>query len=147
MESAIAMLLYFVTLREHGWEISEALDPNDPNYIKATTVCFASICMIQLFNAFNCRHTTSSMFDSRIKTNRSLIVGVLLGAGLVLFLIYHPIGNLMLRTVPVDFSVWLMLLPLVLIFVLLEEMRKIWVRCQPDRSLDSTRLKNHLDPR
>jgi magnesium-transporting ATPase (P-type) len=133
MESAIAMLLYFVTLRESGWNFGEVLDHNAPNYIQATTACFGSICMIQLFNAFNCRHSTRSIFDSRIKTNINLLLGSVLGASLILFLIYHPIGNLLLKTAPLDFSVWVILLPLVLVFVLFEEVRKFWVRSSGDQ--------------
>lgn len=144
MESAIAMLLYFVSLRESGWNFGEALDHNAPNYIQATTTCFGSICIIQLFNALNCRHSTLSIFDTRIKTNINLLSGLLLGASLILFLIYHPLGNLLLKTVPLDFSVWVILLPLVLVFVGFEEARKFWVRSLEDGYSNPPDIQKHL---
>jgi sodium/potassium-transporting ATPase subunit alpha len=128
MESGIAMLLYFMTLREAGWQFGDLLDHRAPAYTQATTTCFASICTVQLFNAFNCRHASLSLFDHRMKSNPSLLLCVALGASLVAFLIYHPVGHLLFSTDALDYTVWMVLLPLVLTFVTLEEARKSWVR-------------------
>jgi sodium/potassium-transporting ATPase subunit alpha len=128
MESVIAMLLYFIALDESGWHFGVELDRFDPVYLKATTSCFAAICMVQLVNAFNCRHTTLSIFDRRAPPNADLLIGLSLGVAFVLLLIYLPIGNRLFNTTPLESTVWVVLLPLALIFIALEEARKRWVR-------------------
>jgi len=128
MESGIAMLLYFMTLREAGWQFGDLLDHRAPAYTQATTTCFASICMVQLLNSFNCRHTSLSIFDHRVKSNPRLLLGTALGAILVAFLIYHPVGNILFGTTPLDYKFWINIIPLTLIFLVIEELRKSCVR-------------------
>ncbi len=138
MEAILAMFVYFMTLRISGWQFGDLIDLNSPIYFQATTSCFASICMVQLFNAFNCRHASLSIFDARLKANPNLVMGTILGAILIFFLIYHPVGNILINTVPLDYSIWIIFIPFVFFFVVMEESRKLWVRFRIDRRPESS---------
>jgi magnesium-transporting ATPase (P-type) len=68
------------------------------------------------------------VFSRGLLGNRLILWGVLLEAVLVLLVVYTPWGNAALGTAPLPLGVWLFMLPFAAAMVLLEELRKWWVR-------------------
>jgi P-type Ca2+ transporter type 2C len=90
------------------------------NVLLLLIVLFANVHM------FNCRSETKSAFKIPLMQNPILVFGVL-GAFLCHVLaMYLPMGQLILKTQPVDGKTWLLVLSLALTVILLMEWHKWW---------------------
>jgi calcium-translocating P-type ATPase len=128
MEAAAAMAAYFFILRSGGWHYGEALTRNDPLHLQATTACFSAIVMTQVANVFLCRSQRESSLMFGLWSNPLLLFGVAIEICLLFIIGYTPWGNTVFGTAPIPTAVWLLILPLVLAMLALEELRKWIVR-------------------
>lgn len=99
----------------------------DQGLMKAQTIAFTSLVVMQWANAINARSEAASVWRSWQRPNSKLLVGLSLAALLQLFILYGPfrahfgIAPLALRDVP------LLLLPAILVFLAVE-IHKLAVR-------------------
>lgn len=128
LEAVAAMAAFFFVLWRGGWQYGEQLSSNHALYIQATTACFAAIIIMQIINVYLCRSARRSLFAVGLTGNRLIVWGVLLEISVLLFACYTPLGNRLIGTSPVALEVWLFLLPFALLMLVLEELRKWWVR-------------------
>ena len=124
IEAAAAMASFFLVLRDAGWHYGQVLALDDPLYLRATTACLSAIVVLQVVNVFLCRSAMRSAFSLRPRTNPLILWGVALEAALLLAINWAPPANAALATLPVPARVWLLLIPLALAMLLLEEGRK-----------------------
>jgi magnesium-transporting ATPase (P-type) len=128
IEAAAAMAAYFHVLYAAGWRMGQALAPEDPAYLQATTACMSAIVVMQVANVFLCRSDTRSLFNPGWHRNRWIIWGLALEVALIAMIDYTPWGNALFGTAPISASVWWAMLPLAVAMLALEELRKAWVR-------------------
>ncbi|CAG0939343.1 partial Calcium-transporting ATPase, partial [Candidatus Brocadiaceae bacterium] len=124
LEAAVSMTAYFFVLHTGGWHWGTELQANAPLYLEATTACFSAIIISQIVNVFLCKSPKHSIFTAPLFDNQIILWGIALEIGLLGLIDYTPWGNLVFGTAPLQPIVWLFILPLALMMLALEELRK-----------------------
>ena len=128
LEAAIAMAAFFHVLVRTDWCYGTSLPTHDLTYLQATTATLAGIVAAQVINVFNCRHPTESAFRFGLFANKLLVFGVAVEIALLAAIAYTPVGNQLFGTAPLPVDAWLVIVPLALAMLFLEEIRKWLVR-------------------
>jgi calcium-translocating P-type ATPase len=128
LEAAAAMAVFFYVLNSAGWHYGIALDRADPLYLQATSACLATIVLMQMMNVFLCRHPAKSSLASGLFGNPYILMGVAAELGVILFILYTPLGNWLFGTAAIGIDVWLLALGCAALMLVFEELRKFWVR-------------------
>ena len=128
IQAVAAMSAYWFTLRSGGWRMGETLSAQDPLYLQATTACLSAIIVMQVVNVFICRSDRQSIFAQGFFSNRLILAGVAAEVALILLIVYTPMGNTIFGTAPIPLSTWLFILPFAVVMLVLEELRKWFVR-------------------
>jgi len=92
--------------------------------MQATTACLAGIIVSQIGNVFACRSFRESVFSLGFFSNRMILFGIATELILSVFIVYHPLGNKIFGTTPLELNVWLLLVPFSVGLLLAEELRK-----------------------
>ncbi len=125
--STIGVLFgYFYVLFRGGWQWGMDLPIDHPLARQATTATFLGIVILQISNVFACRSFKDSIFKLGFFSNKLVILGIIAEIALSAFIIYHPWGNKIFGTAPLELNVWLLLIPFSVGLLLAEELRK-WV--------------------
>ena len=136
LEAAAAMGAFFFVLSGAGWAWGSPLTTIDALYRQATTACLTAIVLMQVVNVHLCRSRRRSIFSRALFSNRLITIGIAAEVALILLIDYTPVGNVLFGTAPMGYSVWVLLAPLALTMLLLEEARKAIVRSQEGHALD-----------
>ena len=128
LQASVALAAFFFVLYSAGWRYGVSLDSRDPLYLQATTACLAAIVACQVVNVFICRHPRSAAWSFPFAGNRLLLLGLVLEIALLLLIVFTPLGRWAFATQAFPAEVWWLLGGLALVFGLLEEMRKFFVR-------------------
>jgi calcium-translocating P-type ATPase len=128
MQAAAALSAYWFVLRAGGWKFGEALGAHDPLYLQATTACLSAIVVMQVANVFLCRSHREPLWRAGMFSNKLIVAGIVVEIALIVLIDYTPWGNALFGTAPIAASVWLFILPFALGMVVLEELRKWFVR-------------------
>lgn len=131
LEAGVALVAYFFILDRGGWQYGTPLGPTDPLYLQATTACLAAIVVAQMVNVFLCRHPSASTLARPRGRNPLLLAGLGIEFGLILFIVYTPLGNQLFATQPFAPQAWILMLALALGFGVFEEVRKALLRRSP----------------
>ncbi|MEA1865553.1 MAG: cation-transporting P-type ATPase [Euryarchaeota archaeon] len=127
IEALAAMSGYFWMLSKGGW-VSGALHASDMVYRRAITMAQTAIVITQVANGMVCRTAREAVHGIGFFTNRLLLLGIAVEILLQIFIVYHPLGNAILNTAPIDISDWRILLPFAVLLFVAEEARKAVVR-------------------
>lgn len=141
IEAAACMAAFFFVLIGGGWRFGDQLAWNDPLYQQATTACLSGVIVMQIVNVFICRSHVRSVFSMPLFGNPLIIVGVGLEIALLLAANYLPLANDLLGTLPVPHAVWLLLIPIALGMLALEELRKALVRRRQARRAAAAQVR------
>ena len=95
---------------------------------KAWTISLTVLAVFQWFNAWNCRSENKSIFSMDWFSNKYLVGATLLVIALQMAAIYAPVMQKLLRTVPLELSDWLLIIPVAASIVAAEELRKLFYR-------------------
>jgi calcium-translocating P-type ATPase len=128
IEAGIAMAAFLFVLRHAGWTYGQVISIDDPTYLRATTACLSAIITMQIVNVFLCRSSTKSLLRTGLRGNRLLGWGVVTEIALLLLINYAPWVNDLLGTRGLDARTWLFLAPFGALMLVLEELRKAFVR-------------------
>ncbi|MBI5378535.1 MAG: cation-transporting P-type ATPase, partial [Nitrospirae bacterium] len=128
IEAVAGMCAFFWVMDQGGWVWGAGVAMTDPLYLQATTACLAAIVVSQVGNVFACRSGTTSVFRLGWMSNPWIWRGIAVELGLLIFIAYHPWGQYLFGTAPLDGWTWLILLPWPLILLGAEEMRKATVK-------------------
>ena len=133
LNSIAVMGAYFLILYQGGWHFGMQLESTaagllNPLHLKATTMVFAGIVVMQIANVFACRSETKSVFQIGLFGNKLLIWGIIFEVIFTAALIYIPIFQGVFSTIPITAADWAILFGLMLVIFVLEELRKVWAR-------------------
>jgi sodium/potassium-transporting ATPase subunit alpha len=128
MEAIACMFGFFWVLHYGGWIWGAILHTNDMLYLQATTACLTAIVITQIGNVFACRSLKDSIFSIGFLSNKLIFAAIMAEVLLQLFIVYHPYGNKIFGTAPINLGVWLILIPFSIVLLLAEELRKFYVR-------------------
>jgi sodium/potassium-transporting ATPase subunit alpha len=132
--STIGVLFaYFYILYKGGWSWGIELPIDNPLVHKAATATFLGIVLMQIANVFACRTHSDSIFKVGIFSNRIVLWGILVEIILSSFIIYHPWGNKIFSTAPIPLTVWLILIPFVVLLFFAAELKKFILRRVQER--------------
>ncbi len=96
--------------------------------VLARTVTFTTLGIDTLFYVFSIKSLDKNIFKSKPFRNKYLNFAVILGLLIQLSAIYIPFLNRMLRTVPLHWSEWkVMILVMLVVFVLIEVIKSIFI--------------------
>ena len=127
MASLFATLAYFFVNWRAGWP-SQPLAATGHTYVLATTMTLAAIVFSQIGAVFNCRTNTESLFKVGFFSNRRVLFGIVAEIVIILALVYLPILQGLFHTTGIELQDWLFLIAIPLPIILLEELRKAWLR-------------------
>ncbi len=125
IEALAGLFGFFYVLKSGGWQWGEMLAPNNVLYMHATTACLGAIIITQIGNVFACRSFSESIIKLGFLTNKLILFGILIELVISVFIIYHPWGNKVFGTAPLEPKLWLFLLPFGIILLIAEEIRKL----------------------
>lgn len=128
LEAAAALAAFFWVLHGGGWQYGTELPRHDALYLQATAATLSAIIVMQVVNVFICRSDRDSVFSRNLLGNRLILAGVAVEIALILLIDYTPWGNALFGTMPIAVDVWLLVIPMALAMLALEELRKWWVR-------------------
>lgn len=131
IQAAGALAAFFFVLKGGGWHVGQALAPNDPLYLQATTACLSTIVVTQIANVFVCRNERESVFRFSLWSNPLILAGVAVETTLILCIDYTAAGQAIFGTAPISGIVWLFMLPFAIALLAFEELRKWLVRLFP----------------
>ncbi|MEX2027876.1 MAG: HAD-IC family P-type ATPase [Candidatus Curtissbacteria bacterium] len=94
----------------------------------ARSMALIVLSLTQWFNALNVRSKTKSIFTSSITNNWFLLAAFAIVIALDLFAVQTPLGNKLLHTTPLAINDWLLALGASSLIILVEEIRKLFVR-------------------
>ncbi len=101
--------------------------------VLARTVTFTTLGIDTLFYVFSIKALDKNIFKSKPFRNKYLNIAVILGFLIQLLAIYTPFLNKMLRTIPLHWSEWkIMILVMLLVFVLIETIKGIFIHYRKD---------------
>ena len=96
--------------------------------VKAWTISLTTLAVFQWFNVWNCRHESKSIFQMNPLSNRFLVAATIIIIFLQLAALYTPFLQKVLRTTPLEFSEWLIVVLIAASIILVEEIRKFFYR-------------------
>jgi Ca2+-transporting ATPase len=94
----------------------------------AHTMCFMVLSVSQLFHAFNLRDLNKSILTGKLFKNLVLIITVIISIGLQYGTTVHPLGNLVLGTIPLSFNNWKIVFMLAMTPIIVNEVTKLLSR-------------------
>jgi magnesium-transporting ATPase (P-type) len=94
---------------------------------------------MQSVNVFLCRSETRTALARGAFRNRLMLVGIAIELALVVVISGTAVGQAVFHTAPLDWNVWLLLLPFAAGLLLAEELRKWFVRTTRGRSQQRAR--------
>lgn len=122
----IVVGMYWWELTNLGWKFGEDLSTNSFIQKKASTLAFSALVVIQLFNAFNARSFTHSVF--KLRGLWQLWGATAVSVVLVLAIVYLPFLQNIFRTTALNTQEWMIVVGLGLAILFLEEARKLLFR-------------------
>ncbi len=126
--SLFSVLSYLFVNMQNGWPNVPLAGGNDPIYIKATTMSLAAIVFCQIGAVFNCRTEKQSVFKIGLFSNKRVNLGIVVEIILIFLLVYLPPLQKVFHTAPLGIADWLILCIWPPIVLLVEEIRKAFLR-------------------
>jgi calcium-translocating P-type ATPase len=126
MVSAASLIGYYFVFTMGGWRYGQSPPASDMAYKAATTACLMGIMCMQIVNSSICRSEQKSVFALGLFSNKLLNIGIAVQILLMMLLTYTDVGNRVFGTAPLPWQFWLMMLPMMIGMLFVEELRK-WI--------------------
>ncbi|MFA6431219.1 MAG: cation-translocating P-type ATPase, partial [Candidatus Margulisiibacteriota bacterium] len=101
---------------------------NTEGIVKARTVAFTTLALLQMAHVMNCRSLDKSIFKIGLFSNLYLVGAILSTLGLQIAVIYLPFFQFAFSTVPLNAFDWLLIFGVTLTPIVLVEIRKLLQR-------------------
>lgn len=106
------------------------------------TVALTCLAAFQWFNAWNCKSEDKSIFKTHPFSNIYLVLATLTVISLQILAIYTPFMRDILKTVPLGWKDWVIIIIVALSIIIAEEIRKFLYRIR-NKELEVMNNKNH----
>lgn len=132
LNSVAVLAAYYFVLYQGGWKPGMQLESNDttflnPLHLKAMTVVFVGIVVMQIANVFACRSEKYSTFRIGIFGNKLILWGIVVELIFTAILIYTPFFQKIFQTTGLGWKEWAVLSVFMILIFFLEELRKKFV--------------------
>ncbi len=124
----ILSLIYISSLIRYGWNLGETLPENSATFTKAVAITLTLLIIIQIVSAFDLRTRAKSILQTSFFRNPYLILTSVISVLIIYFLItFEPVYSYFgLNTLAI--IEWEIILFSALVFLIIEETRKFFVR-------------------
>lgn len=134
LEAVSVLVVYYFVLYQGGWRPGMPLEPDDttfanPLHLKAITMVFLGIVVMQVANVFACRSDRHSVFKLGFFSNKLILGGIVFELIFASTIIYTPFLQDVFQTTGVGWADWGILFIFALLIFLAEELRKR-LRCR-----------------
>lgn len=128
-EAAAVLIIYYFVLYQGGWKPGMQLEPNDttftnPLHLKAITMVFLGIVVMQIANVFACRSDRLSAFKLGLFSNKLILWGIVFELVFASIIIYTPFFQKVFQTAAIGLFDWVILFIFAPLIFLAEELRK-----------------------
>jgi magnesium-transporting ATPase (P-type) len=142
LNSAAVLGAYYFVLYSGGWRPGIPLEPNDavfvnPLHLKAMTVVFLGIVIMQIANVFACRSEKYSAFKIGLFSNKLILWGILFELIFASVVIYVPFFQNIFNTIGLGWQEWGILFLFMIVIFVLEETRKKMLVMKASKKLAS----------
>jgi len=120
----LALAAFFFELRRRGWEFGQTLDSSSPIYMRAVTVAFTVMVMIQMANALNAKSETASIFKRGFLKNKLLLGAISVSVLITIAIVEVPLLQKYLHTTLLSVQEWILIVGGSLLIIAVEESRK-----------------------
>ncbi|MDD5477800.1 MAG: HAD-IC family P-type ATPase [Candidatus Omnitrophica bacterium] len=129
LSTAATLGSYYLILFQGGWKPGMQLEPNDttftnPLHLKAMTILFVGIVVMQIANVFNCRSEKYSTFRIGFFSNMRIFWSIAISFIFTCVLIYVPFFQKIFNTTGLSSGDWVILFLFMLSIFAIEELRK-----------------------
>jgi len=129
LNTTAVLTAYFRVLYNGGWRPGMQLEPSDtvfenPLHLKAITMVFAGIVVMQIANVFACRSDKHSIFKLGFFSNKLILWGIISELIFIAVLVYVPFFQNIFQTTGIGWQDWLILIVFTVIIFCCEELRK-----------------------
>jgi magnesium-transporting ATPase (P-type) len=129
LNAAAVLIAYFFVLYRGGWKLGTQLEPDDmtftnPLHLKAMTMVYVGIVVLQIANVFSCRSEKYSAFKFGFFSNKLILLGIVFELIFASIIIYTPFFQKVFQTTAIGWSDWGILLVFAPLIFLAEELRK-----------------------
>jgi len=129
LEAAAVLIVFYCVLYRGGWRPGVQLEPDDmtfsnPLHLKAITMIFLGIIVMQIGNVFACRSDRYSVFKLGFFGNKLIFWAIALELLFAGILVYAPFFQKVFQTTGVGWADWGILFVFALLIFLAEELRK-----------------------
>jgi P-type Ca2+ transporter type 2C len=129
LNSAAVLAAYYFVLFQGGWKPGMQLESSDtvftnPLHLKAMTVVFVGIVVMQIANIFACRSEKYSVFKVGFFSNKLIFLGIIFELALTCTIIYTPFFQKIFNTIGLGWQEWAILFVFMIVIFFLEELRK-----------------------
>lgn len=128
IEAIACMSGFFFIYYQNGWSPGMPMTDSGTIYITATTMSLAGIVATQVGNVFACRTERESVFKVGIFKNRLVLWGIITELTIISLLIYTPFLQRIFGLAPIGFKDWAFLFAFAPILLVMEEIRKWFIR-------------------
>ena len=111
-------------LKSYGWSLGTNLEETSIAYLKATTVAFVMLVMVQMVNAINCRSLEHSIFKIGFFGNKQLVGAIVISIIFSLVIVQVPFFQQFFGTTALTLKEWLLITLASLSIFIVEEVRK-----------------------
>ena len=134
LEAAAVLIIYYFVLYRGGWKPGMQLEPDDttflnPLHLKAATMVFLGIVVMQIANIFACRSEKYSALKLGFFNNKLILVGIFFELIFACVIVYVPFAQRIFNTIGLGWKDWGILFVFMLIIFLIEELRKKFSKC------------------
>ena len=129
LNTVAVLSTYYFVLYQGGWRPGMQLEPNDmtftnPLHLRATTIVFVGIVVMQIANVFACRSERYSIFKIGFFNNKLILWGIVFELVFTATLIYTPFCQKIFNTIGLGWQDWGILTVFMVAIFFLEELRK-----------------------
>ncbi|MEX2144454.1 MAG: cation-translocating P-type ATPase C-terminal domain-containing protein [Anaerolineales bacterium] len=133
LELVLGVAITAACLTAYGLGLAMHPEPAGVFNTTAATMAFVTLSFSELFRAFTARSERYPLLRIGIFSNRNMTYAVMASAVLLLAVIYVPFMNEIFDTIPLDWSHWQYVLPLLFVPSLVAEITKAIVTRQLSR--------------
>jgi fructose-specific phosphotransferase system IIA component len=129
LSTAATLGAFYLVLFHGGWKPGMQLEPSDTTYtnplhLKAITMVFVGIIVMQIANVFSCRSEKYSAFKIGFFSNRRIFWSVAVSLAFTCVLVYVPFFQKIFQTTGLGAGEWGMLVGFMVLVFFAEELRK-----------------------